>query len=184
MDQRAIPPAQPAILAIAAGQIDHVPAVLAVDPARHTCQGSRKLGLQSGQVAGVDNVRAQSPQEPPQPEIGPRVLALPLAQGEHRDIRLLDAGGEVGVVGQADHSMAKRPRRGPVDQVDQAVLHAPHPQGVDHMHHQRRPLLSLPRPGHGPFPPVVCTMPLARRKSEWTPRKALRRPRAGPGRSP
>ena len=121
-------------------QVVHVPPVLAVDANRYASGCGRALAFQRGEVARVDDIRAQRLEQLPKPDMDRQAISRGLVKREDFDVRADDAIAESSVIGQADDGVAEIRLRQIVNQVHNPVLQAAHIQTVDDVRDQ------------GPFP--------------------------------
>ncbi len=99
--------------------------MLAVDAHRHTGQHGWHLAFQRGEVARVNDGRAQFAEQAQQLRVQPRAVAGRLVQRDELDVVTLDASAEFGRhLGQRDDRMPVGRGRHVVDQVDDTVLEA------------------------------------------------------------
>ena len=123
-------------------QIEDIPTVFAVDPLDVSEKGRRDLALQRGQIAGMDNAGPQLPQDTPKSEIDQEAVSGWPPQADNDHIRPGNTPGEFTGIGQANDRMSIPTDRGPIDEVDKPVFHAPGIQPEDDMNDERN--LRLP----------------------------------------
>ncbi len=137
IDQRGMHPTQPLMPAAAPPGIEHVPAVLAMYPRRHSRQHCRQQGLETAEVAGMHDRRAQAPKQAVQAPLRRQVVAFFLVNGKDLDVRPGDALTKLGEVLHTDDGMPEALRRQAVDQIHDAVLETANSQAEDHVGDQR-----------------------------------------------
>jgi hypothetical protein len=122
MDQRTQQAPLQMVRPLAAGDVLHFPAVLAVDADRHPGQRGGDLRFGRGDVAGVDDGRPQLPEDLVEVAIDRETVTgwLPHRTEDHALAR--DPTTEIRDLGQGDDGMVVTIGRQMVDEIDDAVL--------------------------------------------------------------
>jgi hypothetical protein len=125
------------VFPVAAVDVVHVAAMFAVHTTLDAPGSADELGFQRVQVASVQDVRPQLPEQLVQPGHPTVVMSLALAQIEELDLLRGNAVTEIRIAALADHHMAKALRRQMIEQIHHAVFHAAGTKMVDDMGDKR-----------------------------------------------
>src|SRR5690606_3595787 len=131
------------------------------------------LALERADIARVHDIGAEASQAAPQPRERAEILPGALAERDETDVVAPNAGGEIGILGHADHRMPKSRGIEAVDQIHEPVLEPADGETVDHVRDQERPRADV---GHRPSPAAAGSS-----AAKWSARKSASRCRSRSG---
>src|SRR3569833_2377812 len=135
LHQRAEDAAQPTVLAIAAVEVVHIAAMLAMHPGGNTGEQRDELRLQRREIATVQQLRPQCPQQAPQLHEHGDVVTLALVERVQRHRVMANALMKIGVNGETDDGVAIL--RHAVDEIHEAILEAADGETEDTVRNER-----------------------------------------------